>query len=79
MVKQPYIVQFYNKNMGGVDKLDMMYSFYKPNLKCHRWCIYIWAHTLLIALSNTWFLYCQDLKIICPSKKFMPLKIFKLQ
>ncbi|XP_065639331.1 piggyBac transposable element-derived protein 3-like [Hydra vulgaris] len=36
MVKQPYIVQFYNKNMGGVDKLDMMCSFYKPNLKCHR-------------------------------------------
>ncbi|XP_047132711.1 piggyBac transposable element-derived protein 3-like isoform X1 [Hydra vulgaris] len=62
MVKQPYIVQFYNKNMGGVDKLDMMCSFYKPNLKCHRWYVYIWAHTLLIALSNAWFLYRRDLK-----------------
>ncbi|XP_065665259.1 piggyBac transposable element-derived protein 3-like [Hydra vulgaris] len=77
MVKQPYIVQFYNKNMGGVDKLDMMCSFYKPNLKCHRWYIYVWAHTLLIALSNAWFLYRRDLKIICPSKKFMPLKNFQ--
>ncbi|XP_065684233.1 piggyBac transposable element-derived protein 3-like isoform X1 [Hydra vulgaris] len=77
MVKQPYIVQFYNKNMGGVDKLDMMCSFYKPNFKCHRWYVYIWAHTLLIALSNAWFLYRRDLKIICPTKKFMPLKKFQ--
>ena len=49
----------------------------KPNLKCHRWYIYIWTHTLLIALSNAWFLYRQDLKIICPSKKFIPLKNFQ--
>ena len=56
-VKQPHVIQTYNKYMGRIDKLDMMYSFYKAYLRCHRWYTYIWAHTASIALVNAWFLY----------------------
>ena len=76
-VDQPHIIKTCNKYMGGIDKLDMMCSFYKANLKCHRWYIYIWAHTTMIASVNAWFLYRRDLKLIKPNAKHMPLKSFK--
>ena len=65
--------------MGGIDKLDMMCSFYKANLKCHRWYIYIWAYTTTIALVNAWFLYRRNLKLIQPNAKHMPLKKFQAE
>ena len=49
-VEQPHIIQTYNKYMGGIDKLDMMPSFYKANLKCHRWYIYISGQTQQLLL-----------------------------
>ena len=79
-VKQPHVIQTYNnKYMGGIDKLDMMCSFYKANIKCHRWYIYIWARTTTIALVNAWFLYCRNLKLIQPNAKHMPLKKFQAE
>lgn len=78
-VEQPHVIQTYNKYMGGIDKLDMMCSFYKANLKCHRWYIYIWAHTTTIALVNAWFLYRRNLKLIQPNAKHMPLKKFQAE
>ena len=71
------MVEVSNKYMGGIDKVDMMCSFYKASLKCHRWYIYIWAHTLVIALVNAWFLYRRNLKILSPNAKFVPLKRFQ--
>ena len=51
------------------------YSLLKKNgkIKDVDMYIYIWGHYLLIA----WFLYRRDLKVIGPSKKFMPLKNFQ--
>ena len=65
--------------MGGIDKVDMMCSFCKASLKCHCWYIYIWAHILVIALVNAWFLYRRYLKILSPNAKFMPLKGFQAE
>ena len=76
-VNQPNIVEVCNKYKGGIDKVDMKCSFYKASLKCHHWCIYIWAHNLVIALVIAWFLYCRNLKILSPNAKFMPLKRFQ--
>ena len=55
-------------------QLNMMCSFYKPKLKDYRLYVYLCAETLLIALSNAWFLYHHNFKILQPNKKFMPLK-----
>ena len=32
-VSRPNIVRLYNQYMGGIDKLDIMCSLYKPNLR----------------------------------------------
>ncbi|XP_047140899.1 piggyBac transposable element-derived protein 3-like [Hydra vulgaris] len=75
-VKQPNIVHVYNQYMGGIDKLDMMCALYKPRLRTRRWYIYIWFHTIQIAVVNAWFLYRRDLKICRPDTKFMQLQCF---
>lgn len=76
-VPQPFIIQLYNKSMGGLDKPDIICSFYKPSLKCHRWYIYLWAHSFVNMLSNTWFLFCHNVKMLKPNSKFMPLQMFQ--
>ena len=43
--------------MGGIDLLDSLCFMYKIRMKCHRWYIYIWHHTLHIAVVNAWLLY----------------------
>ena len=62
--------------MGGVDKLDMVCSLYKPSLRTRRWYIHIWLHRILIAAVNGWFLHRRDLKICKPDGKFIQLKGF---
>ena len=76
---QPNIVKVCNEYMGGIDKVDMMRSFYKDSMKFHRWYIHIWTHTLVIALVNAWLLYRRKLKILSPNAKFMPLKRFQAE
>ena len=51
-VPMPAIVHVYNKFMGGIDFLDMMTSMYKYNLKSRRWYLYVFWHTVTIALVN---------------------------
>ena len=36
-VSGPNIVRFYNQYMGGIDKLNMMSSLFKPTLQLRRW------------------------------------------
>ena len=36
-ISGPNIARFYNQYMGGVDKLNMMCSLYKPTLQLRRW------------------------------------------
>ena len=75
-VTQTDIVHVYNQYMGGVDKLHMICMLYKPSLRTRRWYIYIWLHSILIAVVNAWFLYRRDLKICKPNVKFIQLKQF---
>ena len=59
-VDRPSIIGVYNKSMGGVDLMDMMCSLYKYQLRSKRWYLYIFYHTLTIALVNACFLYRRD-------------------
>ena len=52
----PAIVEMYNRFMGGIDLLDMMTSMCKYNLKLRRWYLYVFWHTVTIALVNAWLL-----------------------
>ncbi|XP_053376586.1 piggyBac transposable element-derived protein 2-like [Mercenaria mercenaria] len=53
-VNRPAIVVVYNRNMGGVDLLDSLCSLYKPRVKSRRWYMYIFWHTIMMAVVNAW-------------------------
>jgi len=75
-VQRPHVISAYNESMGGVDLLDMMCSLYKYQLKSKKWYLYIFYHTLTIALVNAWFLYRRDCKELRENK---PLPFRKFQ
>ena len=77
-VPRPSIVKVYNTYMGGIDKLDMMCALYKDQIKSRRWYIYIWLHSVTVALVNSWLLYRRD-QMIHGNSKTMKLRDFQLQ
>lgn len=52
MVPTPAVVETYKKFMGGVELLDMLSALY--NFKSRRWYMYIWCHTVRVAVINAW-------------------------
>ncbi|TWW73291.1 hypothetical protein D4764_15G0006850 [Takifugu flavidus] len=74
MVPRPAIVETYNKFMGGVDLLDMLSALYKFSFGSRRWYMYIWWHTVTVAVINAWHLYSRDQKKLEPQIKPMGLK-----
>jgi len=56
-VKCPFLIQKYNKNMGGVDKADMLLSLYRCFFKSRKWYKRILFHFLDVSLNNAWLLY----------------------
>ena len=77
-VPRPSIVKVYNTYMGGADKLDMMCAFYKGQIKSRRWYIYIWLHSVTVALVSSWLLYRRD-QMIHSNSKTMKLRDFQQQ
>ncbi|KAG1714974.1 Dynactin subunit 6 [Nymphon striatum] len=61
--------------MGGVDLMDMLSALYKYSIKSRRWYLYIWFHTLTVALVNAWLLYRRQ----HPGKKCMKLRDFQVE
>ncbi|CAG5954660.1 unnamed protein product, partial [Menidia menidia] len=79
-VERPYIVATYNKYMGGVDLLDSFRAKYKFTLKSRRWYMYIFWHTITLAVVNAWLLYkrhCQALAM--PKKEMLNMRKFQAQ
>ncbi|XP_033973808.1 piggyBac transposable element-derived protein 3-like [Trematomus bernacchii] len=63
-VERPYIVVTYNKYMGGVDLLDSFTAKYKFPMKSRRWYVYIFWHTIILAVINAWLLYKRDCRAL---------------
>ena len=75
LVPRPAIVQLYNRNMGGVDLHDMLTALYKYPIKSRRWYLYIFWHTITIAVVNSWMKYRKDCSEL--SEKHVPLRSFQ--
>lgn len=58
-VRMASIVGIYNKYMGGVDLLESFTAKHKYALKSWRWYMYIFWHTITLAVVNAWLLYKQ--------------------
>ena len=75
-VDRPHVIGVCNIGMGGVDLMDMMCTIYKYKLRSKRWYMYIFYHTLTIAIANAWFLYKRNCKIL-NIKKVLPMRKFQ--
>lgn len=53
----PEIIEFYNKNKGGVDLLDQMISSYTCNRQTKRWPNVIWSNMIDVAALNAFHLF----------------------
>ena len=44
VVRQPHIINIYNKGMGGVDVGDKLLSLYRPKLRAEMWWWNLFSH-----------------------------------
>ncbi|XP_028394533.1 piggyBac transposable element-derived protein 3-like [Dendronephthya gigantea] len=72
-IQKPKIVAEYNKFMGGIDLMDMLCSLYRYSIKSRRWYLYIWYHTLTVAMVNSWLIYRKHQQ----NGKYMKLRCFQ--
>lgn len=59
-VEQPEVITKYNRNMGGVDKMDFLLSLYRIKIKSRKWTLRALFHFVDIAVCNAWLEYIQD-------------------
>lgn len=56
-IEIPELINFYNSNMGGVDKLDQMLSYCMIFIKCKKWTLRMITHAIDLAIVNSWLEY----------------------
>ena len=79
-VERPAIIKAYNKFMGGIDLMDsyMYIAKYRFRLKSWRWYMYLFWHTLMMALVNAWLVYRREYKALqLPKKSMMKQRVFQ--
>lgn len=77
-VTRPAIVTEYNRFMGGIDLLNMCSGLYRFPIRSHRWYLYVFYHTLRMALVNAWFVYKRFHEIEgTPKNQVMKLRTFQ--
>jgi hypothetical protein len=57
-IDQPLLVADYNKNMGGVDKADMLRSLYGFDRKTYKWWHRIFFAIMDFTMVNSYIVYC---------------------
>jgi len=71
-IDRPFIVDQYNRSMGGVDMLDAFVAQYRFPLRSKRWYMYLFWHTVTVALINAWLLYRRDCRLLgIPAKEVL--------
>lgn len=59
-VDQPFVVQLYNRNMGGTDRADQSIGLYRINMRRKKWWWPIFTWMLDAAVFNAWVLHRLD-------------------
>lgn len=67
-VRCPNLITEYNSNMGGVDLLDQLKSYYCYNRKSKRWWIRLFYHLIDLCVVNSYILYrrCYNINVHPP-------------
>ena len=56
-VEQPAIVKFYNKSMGGVDRINENISKYRVAIRGKKWYSSIVSYLIDVFMNNAWLLH----------------------
>lgn len=56
-VPQPFVIGQYNKNMGGVDRMDQNINNYRINIRSKKWWWALFAFCLDSSIHNAWQSY----------------------
>jgi hypothetical protein len=68
-VPRPEVIYLYNKNMGGVDKLDFLLSLYRSYHRSKKWTVRMIAHATDLGLTNSWLEYVKRARELGVPKK----------
>ena len=64
--------------MGGIDLMDSFLAQNRFHMKSRRWYMYLFWHTLMMAIVNAWLLYRRDFEALqLPKKTMMKRRIFQ--
>lgn len=55
--------------MGGVDLLDAFVAQYRMQLQSKRWYLYLFWHSVTVAVINAWLLYRQHCQLLGTASK----------
>lgn len=66
---KPEIVEFYNKNKAGVDRVDQVIKFYSCKRGSRRWPLTLFYNCLDIAAYNSYVLFCHKFPIFVETFK----------
>jgi hypothetical protein len=69
----PNLIGAYNKNMGGVDKNDMLMALYRMKMKGRKWYKRLFFHMVDLCIVNAWTILRQT------TSPRLPLVTFKLE
>ena len=66
--------------MGGVDKTDMLISFYRTFIKSKKWTLRMIMHSIDLSITNSWPEYKKDAKSLkFAAKDILDLMHFRLR
>jgi hypothetical protein len=68
-VPRPEVIYLYNKNMGGVDKLDFLLSLYRSYHRSKKWTVRMITHATDLGLANSWLEYVKRARELSVPKK----------
>lgn len=60
IVPRPFLVNAYNKSMGGVDTCDRLISYYRTSMRTVKWPVRVFWHFIDMAITNSWREYVRD-------------------
>ena len=56
-IPEPSLVKYYNKNMGGVDRMDQNIAYYCIQFHSKKWCAPSFMFMPDVSVQNSWLLY----------------------
>lgn len=78
-INRPQIVRDYNMNMGGVDLMNQMISYYRISIRSKKWTLRMIAHFIDFSIVQSWIEYKNDCKISkIPQRQVMDLLAFRM-